>query len=168
MLINHMNAAIPELVLAQSQKESGEAYLKLQLNDRQHAILPIQFSQQVLVVPANRLTHMPNMPSCMLGLLNQRSRVFWVADLPQMLGLNPIPADVHLYNIAIIQVQKAALALAVQAIKGVRKFNPESIESPIGAVASEIVPYLRGCIPEDGEMLLVLDPEAIANSTALR
>jgi positive phototaxis protein PixI len=161
-----MNTATANLQL--DRKQTDEAYLKLQLDDRNHAVLPIEFAQEVLIVPASRLTYMPNAPVCMLGLLNQRSRVFWVADLPQMLGLEPLATDVHLYNIAIVQVQKAALALAVQAVKGVQRLNRDLIQSPIGTVDPSLTPYLRGCIPQNREVLLVLDPEAIVNASVLR
>jgi twitching motility protein PilI len=163
-----MNTSTLDLQLNRSPQNTGEAYLKLQLDDRNHAALPIEFAQEVLIVPASRLTYMPNASVYMLGLLNQRSRVFWVADLPRMLGLEPIATDVHLYNIAIIQVQKAALALAVQAVKGVQRLNRDLIQSPIGTVSSDLTSYLQGCIPQNREVLLVLDPEAIVNASVLR
>jgi len=42
--------------------------------------------QKVLVLLPKRLAPMPNMPACILGLTNRRSRVLWVADLANLLG----------------------------------------------------------------------------------
>ncbi|MEO1558895.1 MAG: chemotaxis protein CheW, partial [Cyanobacteria bacterium J06632_19] len=44
----------------------------------------------------------------------------------------------------------------------------DEIGSPIGQVASSLVPYLRGCIVQEKEILLVLDAHAIVHSSNLR
>jgi twitching motility protein PilI len=150
-----------------SQKAVGQAYLKLQLDAKTQAALPMDSSQEVLIVPASRLTFMPNMPTCVLGLLNQRSRVYWVVDLRQLLEMKALPSDAQQYNIAIARSGNASLALAVLSVKGVTRFLPEVIQSPIGTVAPGLTPYLRGLVPQEREILLVLDPEAILNSAAL-
>jgi positive phototaxis protein PixI len=155
------------LPVDRSQKNLGEPYLRLQLDDRNHAALSMEFAQEVSIVPATRLTYMPNSPLCMLGLLNQRSRVYWVVDLPQMLGLEPLASDTQQYNIAIIQARNVSLAVAIKAVQGVKRFVKESIQSPIGTVDPHLTPYLQGCIPQDREAILILDAEAIVNSPIL-
>jgi len=162
-----MNAAILNQQLARSQQEGGQAYLKLQLDPQTQAALPMDFAQEVLVVSAGRLTFMPNMPSCVIGLLNQRSRVFWTVDLPQMLDFQALPSDTQQYNIIIVRVGNLALALAVLTVKGVIRFGVEAIESPIGTVSVGLTPYLQGWIPQNKEILLVLDPQAILTSPVL-
>jgi positive phototaxis protein PixI len=163
-----MNITTLNLQADQSQKSIGQAYLKLQLDSKTQAALPMEGAQEVIIVPIDRLTFMPNMPSCVLGLLNQRSRVFWVVDLPQLLEMQPLPSDAQQYNIAIVRVGNVALALAVFAVKGVTRFFNEAIQSPIGTVAPGLTPYLRGLVPQEREILLVLDPEAILNSKVLQ
>ncbi|MCU0535912.1 MAG: chemotaxis protein CheW [Hydrococcus sp. Prado102] len=150
-----------------SQKAVGQAYLKFQLDSKTQAALPMDAAQEVLIVPSSRLTFMPNMPSCILGLLNQRSRVFWVIDLPQLLEMQPLPSDTQQYSLTIVRVGNAVLALAVMNVKGVTRFPSEVIQSPIGTVAPGLTPYLRGLVPQEREILLVLDPEAILNSSVL-
>jgi twitching motility protein PilI len=154
-------------LLNRSLNNVGEAYLKLQLDARTQAALPMQFAREASIVPASRLTYMPNMPPCVLGLLNQRSRVFWVVDLPQLLGLTEIDTDVQQYNIVTIEAKNAALGLVVKEVKGVTRFAQDVIQSPIGTVSSALTPYLRGYVPQTREALLILDPEGIANSSAL-
>lgn len=148
-------------------RRQGEAYLRLQLSDSLSAILPMQETQEVLVVPSLRLTPMPNMPPPVIGLLNHRNRVIWVVDLPHLLDLPSLPMDVPQQTIAIVRVDQQPLALAVNQIRGVIRLLADAIQSPVGTVPAPLVPYLRGCCLLEGEMLLVLDPRAIIQAEAL-
>lgn len=161
---------LPTLNLQSSplQEGLGDPYLKLRLSDRVPVALPMEAAREVIVVPVEQVTPIPNMPICVLGLLNQRSRVFWVVDLSIMLGYAGFMANTRAYNIAILQVGQVPLGLAVPTVEGVTRFPSETIQSPIGTVAPSIAPYLRGCLPEEREILLVLDPDAIVYASVLQ
>lgn len=147
------------------QKSSGEAYLHLQLDSQTQALLAMKQAREVLTIPAERLTPIPNMPESVLGLLNQRSRVFWAIDLPQLLELSSLEPHLQEYNLAIVHFDNIPLALAVQGIKGVTRIDSEAIRSPLGAVAAGLAPYLQGCVLKQEEMLLVLDVGAIVRAS---
>ncbi|MGQ4650713.1 chemotaxis protein CheW [Lyngbya aestuarii] len=153
---------------AQEQKNLGDAYLKFQFGQQTPAVLSMSQAQEVVVLPPERLTPMPNMPSFVMGLLNRRSRVLWVIDLARMLGLPPVETTVQQYNIVTIRDHSASLGLIVQTVEGVLRLTPECIQSPLGQVSSGLVPYLRGCILQEKEILLALDAEAIIQSPLFR
>lgn len=163
-----MNSANSVLPATQLKKNVGDAYLKLQLEQQTLAVLSLRYAQEAIVVPARRITPMPNMPACVIGLLNQRSHIVWVVDLPQLLGLQPIERKLQNYNVAIIKVGNFPLAVAVGKIQGVIRFSVEDIQSPIGTVSEGLTPYLRGLAVQDKQILLVLDPEAVVTSPNLR
>ncbi len=142
-------------------------YLQLQLETETLAVVPMQNTQEVLTVASRRITVMPNMPHYILGLLNQRSRVIWVVDLSQMLGKQGIDRNLQQYQMAIIRVGNLPLGLVVPRIIGVTRLLIETIQSPLGNVASGLVPYLQGCCLQKDKVLLVLDAEAIINSPLL-
>lgn len=142
-------------------------YLQLQLGRNIPAILPMENTQEVFIVSSKRITPMPNMPECVIGVLNQRSRIFWVVNFPQMLGLPPVDINLQQYSLAIIRANEIPLGLVVPSIKGVVRLVIEEIQSPIGNVAPGLVPYLQGCLLQNKSILLVLDPEAIVNSPIL-
>ncbi len=142
----------------------GEPYLQLQLTQQIPALLPMEHAQEALVIPADTLTPIPNMPASVLGLLNRRSRVFWVIDLSQVLGLSAHNTNVQQYNIVLIRIGQRPLGLVVPAVLGVQRFTAAMVRSPIGAVSPAMVPFLRGCVPQQQDILLVLDPEAVINS----
>ncbi|NEP12008.1 MAG: purine-binding chemotaxis protein CheW [Symploca sp. SIO1A3] len=142
-------------------KNQGDTYLKFQLTQQTPAVLSMTQAQEVIVLAPSRLTPMPNMPAYVMGLLNRRSRVLWVIDLPRMLGLSRVETNIQQYNIVIIRNELATLGLIVAAVEGVIRLKSECIQSPLEQVSSTIVPYLRGCILQKEEILLLLDAEEI-------
>lgn len=148
------------------EKNSGEKYLKFHLEQQTPAILAMEYVQEVLILPYRRITPMPNMPECVLGLLNRRSRVLWVLDLAQLLGLQPISPSVQYNNVVIIKARQITLGLLVQEVKGVTYFAPNLMQAPTELITSALIPYLHGCVVQE-ETLLVLSAEAIVFSPTL-
>ncbi|MBD2663163.1 putative CheW protein [Richelia sinica FACHB-800] len=145
-----------------------DSYLKFLLNQETSAVLAIKHTQEAIIVPVEAVTAMPNMPACILGLMNWRSRIIWVIDLPKMFNLEGLDRRQHQYNVIVIKGESQLLGLVIQEIKGTIKFKADEIRSPIGQVASSLVPYLCGCVVQQEEILLVLDAQNIVESSALR
>lgn len=151
----------------QVEKSSDDRYLKFHLDQHSPAILAMEHVQEVLIVPPRRITPMPNMPEYVLGLLNRRSRVVWVIDLAQALGLQPLGINTQQYSVVIIQVKQITLGLLVQEVNGVTHFSSDLIQAPTELVISALIPYLHGCVFQEPEVLLVLNAEAIVLSPTL-
>lgn len=146
---------------AQTKKNLGDTYLKFKFGQQTSAVLLMNRAQEVVILPVERLTPMPTMPPHVMGLLNRRSRVMWVIDLARMLGLPGTEINIQHYNVIIISNGPATFGLIVQAVEGIVRLTPDSIQSPISQVSSGLVPYLRGCVLQEKEILLVIDAEAI-------
>ncbi len=154
--------------LSRSLHSLGDAYLRFQLDAQTPAAILMEQVQDVLVVPAPRVTPMPNMPLCVLGLLNRRSRVLWVIDLSQLLKAQPLDTNRQRYNLIIARVGQVPLGLVVQEIQGIVRFGAEAIRSPVGTVSFELTPYLRGCVPQQTETLWILDVRALVQASRLQ
>lgn len=158
-----------------SQRTAGNTYIKFRVDHQTSAAIIMQHVQEALILPIRRLTPMPNMASCILGLMNRRSRVMWVLDLSQLLGLSPEKRDVQLYkpqyNLVMIQVNGMPLGLWVHQIQGTTWLAPETIHPPVGQVSPSLASFLKGCVlqqqEEQQEMMLILDAEAIVQSPLL-
>ena len=148
-----------------NSREDG--YLKFQLNQQTGAVLSISHTQEAIIVPVTSVTAIPNMPACILGLMNWRSHIIWVVDLPRMFNLECLDHRLRQYNIIVIQIESIILGLVVQEIKGTTKFIADDIRSPVGQVASSLVPYLCGCVVQQEEILLVLNAIHILRSDIL-
>jgi positive phototaxis protein PixI len=147
------------------QKKAGDPYLKVLLQAGQAAVLPMAQAQEAIAIPAGRVTPIPNMPVCVLGLLNHKSRVIWVVNLPQMLGLESQRLNVQRYSLAIIRSGKTSLGLVVPEIRGVVRLDTEAIQPLPKAVQPEQAPYVQGCLIQDQEIIWVLDAVTIIESS---
>jgi twitching motility protein PilI len=149
-------------------RELGIPYLNLQLDSQTQVGLPMENTQEVLTTNRGRITPIPNMAKSVIGLLNQRSRVFWVINLAELLGLKSTTEEKQQYNIAIIKVGKIALGLAIEKIKGVIRVDYNQIQSPLGEVSDDLIPYLKGYVMYAEHKILILDADAIINSPLLQ
>lgn len=163
-----MNSPNNTLSPKSNSNNVGDGYIKFQLNQQTAAILSMKHTQEAIIVPVESVTSMPNMPACILGLMNWRSRIIWVVDLPRILNLESLDHRQRQYNVIVVRVESMLLGLVVQEIKGTAKFLPDEICSPVGQVASSLVPYLCGCVVQQQEISLVLDAQAIVHSSILR
>ncbi|WP_066383112.1 MULTISPECIES: chemotaxis protein CheW [unclassified Anabaena] len=162
-----MNNLPIKLDINHNKNQLGDGYLKFQLNHQTAAILAMSYIQEAVILPVDAITPMPNMPACILGLMNWRSRIIWAIDLPRMLNLESLDNRLRQYHVIVIKVESLLLGVVVQEIKGVTKLMPDEIRSPIGQVASSLVPYLCGCVVQPEEIFLVLDAQPIVNSPVL-
>jgi len=163
--MNNLNISLPT---QNPQMTVGDSYLKFHLNQQTLAVLTLKHIQEAVIVPMHLLTPMPNMPDCILGLMNWRSRIFWAIDLPAMLALPALQTHQRQYNVIVIYTESVLLGLVVQSIQGITRILTDHIESPVGQVPSGLVPYLRGCVVQNKEISLVLDAPAILHSANLR
>ncbi|MEO0768490.1 MAG: chemotaxis protein CheW [Cyanobacteria bacterium J06649_4] len=145
----------------------GEAYLKFQLAPRVPAVFAARAVEEATVLPTGQVTAIPNMPPCMLGLVNRRNRVLWIANLVRLLGM-PVPdRPRQQYSIVIVK-SGSSLGLMVDAIDGIVHLPAQSLQPPPAQVNPILVPYLRGCAVQDEQILLVLDAEAVLQSSVFQ
>lgn len=143
-----------------------ESYLQLQLDRQTRAALPLKSAQKVLVIAKTQVTPIPNTPKCFLGVFSQRSRVYWAVDLSQILGRQPAETAPRHYSVVIVNEGEMTLGFVVREVRGVTRLAHSSLQPPTGLFDSSL-PYLRGCLQQQGELLLVLNVPAIARSPAL-
>lgn len=153
-----------QLAINEKSKSNSleDSYLQFQINQQTTAVLSIKNIQEAIIIPVETVTSMPNMPAWILGLMNWRSRIIWVIDLPKMFNLDGINHR-RQYNIIVVKVESNILGLVVQQIKGTTKLKADDVHSPVGQVATSLVPYLCGCVEQKEETLLVLDAKNIVN-----
>lgn len=164
----HEVIVLSALSLKKDSPVLTKSFLKFQMAPNVVAMLPAQTVQEAVVLPARRVMAMPNMPAALLGLINRRGRVFWVANLVRLLGL-PVP-DRHSqqYNLIVVQGRSTPLALQVESIDGIVSFSPEAIHPPPNNVSNIILPYLTGCVTHNDETVFILDVEALLQSSVLQ
>jgi positive phototaxis protein PixI len=155
-------------IFSAKHKESnkGDLYLKFKLNPQTTALVSMNHTQEAVILPVESVTAMPNMPPCVLGLMNWRSHIIWVIDLPIMLNLESINIRLRQYNVILINVKSVVLGLVVREITGISNLISDDIQSPSGKVAASLQPYVRGIVHQP-ETWLVLDASSIVDSPIL-
>jgi positive phototaxis protein PixI len=152
---------------AQSLAPLTHSYLRFTLGG-QPALLPTRQVQEAIATPAARITPMPNMAPALLGLINRRSRVLWVVDLALLLGLPTAYPNSQQYNLVLLQVGAVSLGLRVSQIDGILSLPPQHLQPAPTHVPPGLVPFLRGCVVQEGAVLLALDGEALLRAPALQ
>lgn len=145
----------------------GEAYLKFQLAPRVPAVFAARAVEEATVLPPSQVTAIPNMPPCMLGLVNRRNRVIWLANLMRLLGM-PVPdRPRQQYSMVIIKAG-SSLGLMVEEIEGIIHLSADALQPSPPQVNPILVPYLRGVAVQADQMVLVLDAEAVLQSSVFQ
>ncbi|MEM9218904.1 MAG: chemotaxis protein CheW [Cyanobacteria bacterium P01_F01_bin.150] len=157
----------PALSLNQDKKDTRNVYLKFYINPETPALLSMKNIQEAAVLSSQLLTTMPNMPPYILGLTNRRSRVMWVVDISQMIGLRKISFITPKIDILIVKISGFISALAVHRIEGTMRVSSEEVNATPNHITPALIPYLEGCVLKDRNIFLVLDAEAIAQSSLL-
>jgi len=161
-----MNASNIKL-LTQPQKNLGDGYLQFKLNQNTTAVLLVNFTQEVVVLPIEAITPIANKPEFILGLMNWRNRIIWIVDLPNILGFESQFYRMRQCNIMVIRYEGETIGLMVPEIKGTVRLNSDDIQETNNQ-ASNIASYLNGSIWSENELNLVLNIQAILESSLLQ
>ncbi len=148
-------------------EEKSDTFLKFALDPQTIGLLESEFVQEVLTVKTTQIMPVPNKPSCILGILSRRRRVYWSIDLAMLLGLQPLDQHIGLYEVILTSVQELSLALIVPSILGVVRIPSDQLENDIFSIPSPLKPYLKGYFNEREQIFYLLRAESILRSTIL-
>jgi len=162
--------------LFEPNTQPGEQYLKLDVTADLSALIALKSVQESAWVSSSMITPLPNLPACILGVMNARNQVLCVVDLARVLQV--YERTVQRQNYAVVTVRLDAgrrstesvnnlLALKLHSIQGIVRLQADDITSPIDEFTPELTPFLRGCIVQDGHRIPVLDLDAIATAPTL-
>lgn len=162
-----LNLPVKTKLAVSDRPIAGSAYLKFHLAPQVPAVFSARAVEEAMVLPATQVTAMPNMPACMLGLINRRNRVIWMANLVRLLGLPVTDRPRQQYSMVIIK-SGSSLGLMVDEIEGIVHLKTSQLQPLPPQVNPVLVPYLKGCAVQNEQILLVLDAEAILQSSVFQ
>lgn len=151
----------------QVESPEGELYLRFYIPSHQEFALLATGIREVIELSPDKITPIPNASPLLLGTLNLRGRVIWVADLGQFLGettaLNTDRAEIQ---VIAIEEQDTIVGLAVEEIGGMDWLDVQYLKAPTN-VLDTMAPYLRGewlLDAQNNHCLRLLDQTAILRS----
>jgi len=145
----------------------GELYLRFYLPSQDEFALSAVGICEVIQQPLDRITPIPNASPLLLGAINLRGQVIWVADLGQFLGDNSrLNTDRSEIPVIVIEEQEKILGLAVQRLGDMEWLDPDKLGSAV-SIPDQIAPYVQGewiLGQESKKTLRLLDHLAILRS----
>jgi purine-binding chemotaxis protein CheW len=145
----------------------GELYLRFYVPSGNEFALSAIGIREVLDVTPEKITPIPNASPLLLGTINWRGQVLWVADLGQFLGdNNMINTERPELSVIVIEYEETLIGVAVERID-MDWLDIAQIEPVVNAVSDTMTPYLRGewiLHLENNKSLRLLDHGAIIRS----
>ncbi len=164
-LTNKGQEQVPEFQELESPE--GELHLRFFTSSDEEFALPATGIREVISPPPERITPIPNISPLLLGTLNVRGRVIWVADLGQFLGdLNQLGTDRAEIPVIAVEDQDMMLGLAVDRIVGMDWLDVDDVQMPSN-MPDGMAPFIRGEWPADppsDRYLRLLDQVSILRS----
>jgi twitching motility protein PilI len=132
----------PELQSLQSRE--GDLHLRFLLASKIELALPAIGVREILSPSPDRITPIPNISPLMLGVMNLRGQVIWVADLGQFLGDHvPLNTDRNEIPVVAIEGEDIILGLAVEQIVGTDWLATDTLRVPLD-IPDAMAPFLQG------------------------
>ncbi len=145
----------------------GELHLRFYVASGNEFALPATGIREVISPSPDRITPIPNVSPLLLGTLNVRGQVIWVADLGQFLGeVTPLNTDRPEIPVIAVEDQETMLGLAVDRIVDMDWLDIDEIQVPTN-VPDSMAPFLRGewlVNHENNKFLRLLDQMSILRS----
>ncbi|WP_353930380.1 chemotaxis protein CheW [Okeanomitos corallinicola TIOX110] len=152
--------------VAQAIDPKGELHLRFYIPSHQEFALPATGIREVIELSPDRITPIPNASPLLLGTLNLRGRLIWVADLGQFLGeATELNTDRSEIPVIAIEDQDIIVGLGVDQICGMGWLDVQSLMPPSN-VPDTMAPFLRGewLDTENNKYLRLIDQTAILRS----
>ncbi len=149
------------------QTLEGDLHLLFFLPNGEQFALPAIAIREVMQQPPSRITPIPNASPLLLGTINLRGQVIWVADLGQFLG-DPTALNTDRVEIPVIAIedQETLLGLAIESLGNMEWLNIEHLQTATN-IHDHIAPYVQGewiSGAESPQLLRLLDHVAILRS----
>lgn len=149
------------------QTPEGELHLRFYLPSQDEFALSAVSIREVMQQPLDRITPIPNASPLLLGTINLRGQVIWVADLGQFLGDNTrLNTDRAEIPVIAIEEQETILGLAVEGLGDMEWLDLDKLGSA-ASIPDQIAPYVQGewiLSQELKKTLRLLDHVAILRS----
>ncbi|MBE9065280.1 chemotaxis protein CheW [Leptolyngbya cf. ectocarpi LEGE 11479] len=165
-----LQSLLPEVF--SSKRQTGELYLRFCLSSSLYAAVPLTRIVETLRLSTISITPIPNMPAYTLGLMGNRSQVFWVLDLAQRLNLTQGNKRIRHHNVVVVGLpdithqnpNSLLLGLSVQQIQTTLRLHPEEVNFEADDIVPELQPYCQGWFKHQGEQTFLLNVDALVST----
>ena len=149
------------------ENPEGELHLRFYLASGTELALPATGIAEVTQQTPDDIAPIPNASPLLLGTINLRGKIIWVADLGQFLGEpKPLNTDRPTIPVIAIETQEQVLGLAIEAIGDMDWLDIEHLETTHN-LPDSMAPFVLGQWQEqkaENKALYLLDSPKILRS----
>lgn len=144
----------------------SQKFLRFQLSAEDTALLTVDRMAEIIMVWVNEILPVPEMPSCVLGILNWRGKMLWLVDLGHLLGFPPLFSQDRLATSAmaiVLQRENQYLGLVISQVIDIEQYESQQMHPADAQLfPPELLPFLQGFfIDTNREIIITIDVEAI-------
>jgi len=157
---------VPEIQLRDAPE--GELHLRFYVPSGREFALPATGIKEVVIQAPQMITSVPNVSFLLLGTMNLRGQVIWVADLGQFLGESAgVTAERSELPVIAIEQNEIMVGLAVEGIIGMDWLDVEELTQPSEQLPETMAAFIRGewATPGTERPLRLLDPSTLLRSS---
>jgi len=162
-----------------AEKTRGQQFLRFRLYPDTKVMLPIRQITEVLKIQFGQIVPIPQMQPWVMGVYNWRGDILWMLDLGDLIGLESWyqhQVNCSNYTAIVLSPQRESqannnihLGLIVAQVEDLVICDENAIQSTLGSkVSARLDTFLQGYWQSEGEMILTLDGQAIANAMPTR
>jgi twitching motility protein PilI len=132
------------LELQPLENPEGELHLRFYLSSGEELALPATGIAEVMQPSPEQITAIPNASPLLLGTINLRGKIIWVADLGQFLGDSGIlTTDRPTIPVIAIEHQEQVLGLAIERIGEMDWLDIEELKVATN-LSDTMAPFIQG------------------------
>lgn len=156
-----------ELEFQSLENPQGELHLRFYLASGEEFAFPATGIAEVTQQSPEQITPVPNASTLLLGTINLRGKIVWVADLGQFLG-DPGNLNTDRTEIPIIAIEdgETVLGLAIERLGEMAWLDLEQLEMSSN-LPDRVAPFVQGqweISPGSNKLVCLLDQVAILRS----
>jgi chemotaxis signal transduction protein len=136
-----------------------KTYILFKVGDSSYAI-PTDWVEQVEMV--QNITHVPNTPPFVEGIVFLRGRMIPVVNLRTLFGLDKSPHDLR-SRLIVVRMNERIVGLQVDMAREFVHIDDEQILPPPEDLTGPGVDYLRGIVSLQDRLILVIDLDQLLN-----
>ena len=145
---------------ASSVDDGKEQYLSFLLGDEEYGVEILRVQE---IKGWEQVTHIPNSPHHLCGVLNLRGTIVPIVDLRLRFGMPPkeyVPTTV----VVVLKVEGETLrtvGIVVDGVSDAHSINPNDIKSTPDFGSNVSTDFIKGLVPLDDNMMMILNVDRL-------
>src|SRR3990170_2202855 len=133
--------------------------------DREFFGVPIEKVKEIVRVP--EITHVPDTPEFVEGVINLRGKIVPVVDMRKRLGAKSTGHS-RTSRVLILDMEKGVVGLIVDSASEILKISDEAIEPPPELVSSIGGDYITGVGKLNDKLIVMLDLKRLMSADEMK